>query len=166
MNKATIADKELQFEYKGEQLYIDGEKVEFDLKEWQPQMYNLLIQNKSMNLRLVSREGKTFKIEVNGTIYELEVQDKYDLLLEKMGLDMPGMGAAEDITAPMPGLVLEVLVESGQEVSKDQPLVILEAMKMENVLKAPADTTVNDVLVSKNQTVNKNELLVTFSSSN
>ena len=67
-----------------------------------------------------------------------------------------------DLKAPMPGLVVEVAVVDGQEVSKGDRLVVLEAMKMENILKAPADAIIKKVNVKKGSTVEKNEMLILF----
>jgi biotin carboxyl carrier protein len=62
----------------------------------------------------------------------------------------------------MPGLILSVAVAEGQEVKKGDPLLILEAMKMENVIKAPADATVKVIKVRKGDSVDKNQVLVLF----
>jgi biotin carboxyl carrier protein len=65
----------------------------------------------------------------------------------------------------MPGLVLEINAQEGQTLPKGAPLLILEAMKMENVIKAPADVVVKSIQVSKGDAVNKNQVLMTFDSS-
>ena len=70
---------------------------------------------------------------------------------------------AADLKAPMPGLVVEVSVSEGQEIKKGDKLVVLEAMKMENILKSPADGVVKKVNVKKGNTVEKNEVLILFS---
>ena len=66
----------------------------------------------------------------------------------------------KDIKAPMPGLVLQISVGPGDTVEKGDPLLILEAMKMENVLKAPGSGTVKKVSVNQGQAVEKNQLLI------
>ena len=67
-----------------------------------------------------------------------------------------------DLKAPMPGLVLEVSVEGGQQVSKGDGLLILEAMKMENVIKSPTDGVIKSISVNKGETVEKNQLILNF----
>ena len=62
----------------------------------------------------------------------------------------------------MPGLILEICVKEGDEVKKDQSLIILEAMKMENVLASPIDGKIKEIKISPKQTVEKNSLLITF----
>jgi len=80
-----------------------------------------------------------------------------------MGLQTLTGSKVENIKAPMPGLVLEVMVSAGQTVQKGDPVLILEAMKMENVLKAPGDGTVVSVEVSKGNAVEKNAVLIRMS---
>jgi biotin carboxyl carrier protein len=63
----------------------------------------------------------------------------------------------------MPGLVLRVLVEPGQKVTKGEPLLVLEAMKMENMIKAPGDAIVSSVKAQLGQAVEKNQILIDFS---
>ena len=68
----------------------------------------------------------------------------------------------KNIKAPMPGMVLNILVEDGDTVTKDQAVVILEAMKMENVIKSPVDGTIKKVGVTKGVAVEKNTILIEF----
>jgi biotin carboxyl carrier protein len=77
-----------------------------------------------------------------------------------MGLSIASNQAADDVKAPMPGLVLDILVEAGQTIQKGDSLLILEAMKMENVLKATGDGTVKSVIVEKGNAVDKNQVLI------
>lgn len=105
---------------------------------------------------------KTFLIRIHGNIYKVQVADRFDALLRDMGMDMAQSRKASDIKAPMPGLVSEVSVEEGQTIKKGDKLIVLEAMKMENILKAPEDGVIKKVVVSKGKTVEKNEVLITF----
>lgn len=107
-------------------------------------------------------EEKSFRLRVNGKETTLVVKDSFDLLLEQMGLDNLAAAKVQDVKAPMPGLVLSIAVSPGQEVKKGDALIILEAMKMENVLKSPADGKVKEVLVTQGQAVEKNLKLITF----
>ena len=67
-----------------------------------------------------------------------------------------------EIKAPMPGLVVRITVEEGAEVKKGDSLLVLEAMKMENVIKAPGDAVVGKIKVNAGQAVEKNQLLISF----
>jgi acetyl/propionyl-CoA carboxylase alpha subunit len=107
-------------------------------------------------------ETKTFTIRVNNNNYELQLSDKYDMLLHDLGMDASASAKAADLKAPMPGLVIDVAVTEGMEVKKGDKLIVLEAMKMENILKAAADGKVKKVSVSKGNTVEKNAILIQF----
>ncbi len=77
-----------------------------------------------------------------------------------MGFSIGSAKKANDIKAPMPGLILNVNVEEGQEVEEGETLLILEAMKMENAIGAPKNGTVKSINVKSNGTVEKGELMI------
>lgn len=127
--------------------------------------YHVLLNNKSYNVELVSinTENKSAVMKVNNRIYECEIKDQFDDLLKSLGLDNLNTKKINDIKAPMPGLVLKVLVDEGQEFKKGDNLLVLEAMKMENILKAPTDGTVKSVKIKSGDKVEKNEVLLLLS---
>ena len=85
-------------------------------------------------------------------------------LLEKMGMSVSAGAATGDIKAPMPGKVLQVLVKPGDAVEEGQALLVLEAMKMENMIKAVVAGIVSEVPISEGEAVEKGALLVGFES--
>jgi biotin carboxyl carrier protein len=85
-----------------------------------------------------------------------------DLLLLQMGLNNNSTGKVNSIKAPMPGLILEINAQQGDVVSPGDTLLVLEAMKMENVIKASGEGTVKSVRVSKGQSVEKGQVLIEF----
>ena len=109
-----------------------------------------------------SEDGKTFTLKINGQLLELNAKDHYDLLLEQMGMSAANTTKASKLKAPMPGKVLDVMVQPGQTVSKGEGLLILEAMKMENMLKAEQDGTIKSVNVSVGDAVEKNNVLIDY----
>jgi biotin carboxyl carrier protein len=138
---------------------IDGK---LDLISTGPGRFHVIKNNQSYNAELVEANynAKTFAIKVNGKVYEIKLEDQYDMLVERLGLHVAQQQQVKDIMAPMPGMVLEVSVEAGQEVSEGAPLLILEAMKMENVIKSPGDGIVKTVHIKQGQAVDKNQLLI------
>lgn len=124
--------------------------------------YHILSNNKSYNVEMVSinHETKTAVLKVNNRVYECEIKDQFDDLLKSLGLDNLNTKKINDIKAPMPGLVLKVLVTEGQEFKKGDNLLVLEAMKMENILKAPADGVVKTIKIKSGDKVEKNEVLL------
>jgi biotin carboxyl carrier protein len=79
-----------------------------------------------------------------------------------MGFEIGATKKVNEIKAPMPGLILAIHKEVGQEVKENDTLLILEAMKMENALTSPRDGIIKSILIVTGQTVNKNELLIEF----
>lgn len=104
--------------------------------------------------------AQTYTLRVNGARYTVNVDDELDQLVQKLGLHTHGSQKVNSIKAPMPGLVLNIIVEPGQEVRKGDPLLVLEAMKMENVLKSTGDGLVKSIVVQKGQAVDKGQLLI------
>ncbi len=143
---------------------INDETITFDISKLDEKAFHLIKDNQSYNIQVVraDRANKVFAIAVNGIEYEVKAQDEFDLLLDKMGLANLTASKVNNLKAPMPGLVLDILVKPGQEVEKDTPLLILEAMKMENVLKSPTDGKVKSLGAAKGDAVEKNHVLLTF----
>ena len=112
----------------------------------------------------VNKNENKFTLKVNGQIITLELFYPVDKTIQKIGLKNKGLQKVNELRSPMPGLIIEIPVSKGEEVKKDQPLVILEAMKMENVLTSPVDGKIADVKVKTQQTVEKNNILITFES--
>ena len=110
----------------------------------------------------IDRENRTIEMRINHLYYKFQVKDQYDELLEKLGMDRHAGSKVSEIKAPMPGLVLQVLVNPGEEVNANQPLLILEAMKMENVIKSPVDSLVKKIEVNTGDSVEKNQSLILF----
>lgn len=104
--------------------------------------------------------SKEVHLKINGKSYQVKVADHFDQLVRKMGLSANVVHKITDIKAPMPGLVLSILVEPGQEVQPGDQLLILEAMKMENVIKAAGEGKVKNIQVAKGKAVEKGELLI------
>jgi biotin carboxyl carrier protein len=103
---------------------------------------------------------KTLTIRHQHTVHDLVFKNDLDRVLDKMGIKRAVDNVSTDIKAPMPGKVIDVLVKAGDQVSKGDGILILEAMKMENVLKAEHDCTIKSTLVEKGVNVEKNQLLV------
>lgn len=143
---------------------LNGESFNWDVQQIKDKTYHIIKDNKSYNIEVLSanREEKTFFVKVNGDKYKFNVKDQFDELLHSLGMDNLASKKVADLKAPMPGLVLEINVEVGQEVAKGDTLLILEAMKMENVIKSPTDGTIKSIAVNKGDTVEKNQLILNF----
>ena len=126
--------------------------------------YHLLDNNTAYQVELVAADYRTkeFTFRVNGNLYNTKISDKYDQLVQKLGLKVGGHQKINDLKAPMPGLVLDIAVEIGQKVQKGDKILILEAMKMENIIKAAADVTIKSIHITQGQAVDKGQLLLDF----
>ena len=108
---------------------------------------------------LLSRTGT---LELNGQVKQVRILRDLDLMIEKMGLNTKNATKQSLMVAPMPGLVTEIKIAKGQHVDKGTPLLILEAMKMENVIAAPHDATVKEISVQVGQAVERGFPLLEF----
>lgn len=143
---------------------LNGELHGADISVINENTWHIIRNNRSFRAEVVSTdyETKTFTVKVNGHLYQANVKDKFDLLLESMGLSGANSAKVNDLKAPMPGLILDVKVTEGQTVQKGDALMILEAMKMENIIKAAGEGTVKNIKVQKGDKVEKNQILIQF----
>jgi len=159
-------NKRQVFEFKQEnnQVFLNNELYEYDINKISDTEFHLLKNNKSYRIEVISldKAAKTIKLKINGETIEAEIKNKLDELLEKLGMNKTSAAAVQDIKAPMPGLVIELKVEEGQEIKAGDPLIILEAMKMENIIKSPREGVIKSILVKKGQSVEKNQILIKF----
>ncbi|MBK8364577.1 MAG: biotin/lipoyl-binding protein [Bacteroidetes bacterium] len=162
MNKVTVADKSFNVESENGSFSIDNKAFNADVLEFREGKFHILQDNRSYTAEIISfdKDEKSFEIKVNSNIYIVKVQDRFDQLLKQMGIDATAGKKVNDIKAPMPGMVLQVMVESGQQIKKGDAIVVLEAMKMENILKSPSDGVVKTVKVIKGDKVEKNQVMV------
>ena len=98
--------------------------------------YHILQNNSSFKAEVLNSDfnNKTYSVLVNSNTYEVKIANNLDQLISKMGFSQGTNKQINKIKAPMPGLILDVMVKEGQTVQEDDALLILEAMKMENVI--------------------------------
>ncbi|MBX2843185.1 MAG: biotin/lipoyl-binding protein [Flammeovirgaceae bacterium] len=157
-------ESSFEIEKANDLLKIDGALFPADVQKIGKNRYHILKDNQSYNVEIISSDfkSKAFAIKVNGNIYELKAKNQLDLLLEKLGMNNGAEQKVNEIKAPMPGLILDVLVKPGDTVAKGDKILILEAMKMENMLKSPGDGVLKSIEVKVGQNVEKNQVLVKF----
>ena len=146
-------------------LSVNGNNIAADIKQLNPSAWHIINDLKSYNVEMVSfdKADKTAEIKVNNTIYSVTAKDQFDELLEKLGLSNLNSAKISELKAPMPGMVLKVFVAEGAEVKKGDNLFILEAMKMENIIKAPDDVVVKTIKIIPGGKVEKGQVLLQFS---
>lgn len=143
---------------------IDGKAFEWDVIEVKNGSFHVIKDNRSYNVEVIKADvaEKSFLVNVNGNKYQLNVKDKFDELLKSLGFDNLNTSKVNEIKAPMPGLVLDIRVAEGDIVKKGDPVLVLEAMKMENIIKSPTDGTIKKINVKKGVAVEKNQVLINF----
>lgn len=141
---------------------VDGKIVTLDLLPLGTKQH-LLFKGKSYTIEVLHKCKQTgeLTLSINGKTMETKLQNKLDLLIKQMGMEV-GKKKLSELKAPMPGLVLNILVKPGDEVKEGETLVVLEAMKMENSLKAAQDTVIKSIDIRIGEKVDKNQTLISF----
>lgn len=153
---------EYTIDIQGGKLSLNGNSIDWDVIKISDKEFNIIKDNKSYNVEILKTENKSYSLLINGNEYAVGLRNDLDLLLDKMGISTAANTIENELKAPMPGLVLDVKVEIGQEVKEGDPLIVLVAMKMENVLKSPADVVIKSINVEKDNNVEKNQVLIEF----
>lgn len=164
MIQANVNESTYEIEEKAGELFLNEQHFAWDLQQLEAKHFHILKDNKSYRAEVLSAdfETKTFQLKINGEIHEVNLKDKTDLLLEKMGLSATADNVMKELKAPMPGLIYELKVAEGDSVEKGDVLLILVAMKMENAIKAVGDGIVKQINVNLNDSVEKGQVLITF----
>lgn len=152
----------LSVHQQGAQWEINGVAAAPDI-QWQSNgQISVLLDHKSYTAQVekVDKESKEIVLKIEGQRYTLAIKEEIDLLLDKMGINLSALQKAAPLKAPMPGMILKVLVTPGQVVHKGDGLLILEAMKMENVLKATGTATIKSIKAEEKNAVEKGAILI------
>lgn len=145
-------------------LTVNGVIAGADVKQLSAMTYHVIHNRVSYQVEVVSwdKAAKAAEIKINGNNYFITAKDQFDLLLDKLGLSDQNTARISEIKAPMPGLVLKTFAAEGDVVNKGDNLLILEAMKMENIIKAPADVTIKAIKIKAGDKVEKGQVLMLF----
>lgn len=135
-----------------------------DLVRTGPGTYSLVLGNRSFRVLVLKhdKEAGTVRLRIGAHCHTVRLGDERARLMQVLGIGRSTRSMASELKAPMPGLVLKVLVKEGDTVKKNDPLLILEAMKMENVIKCTGDGTVKKVHAQERAAVEKGQPLLSF----
>ncbi len=136
---------------------LDAVRVEKD-------KYHVLKDSKPYKVELIAADfiAKKYTVKVNNNTYDVAIADALDMLIKNMGIERGRTKVINAIKAPMPGLILEISVTVGQTVKENDPLLILEAMKMENSFLSPRDGVIKSIAAIVGNAVDKGQLLIEF----
>lgn len=144
--------------------YIAGSRFDGDIASIGPNRFHVIWQNKSYNIEVLEQNAaeKSVHLLINGQHFFTSAKDNLDLLLEGMGMQAGATQKVNNVKAPMPGLIQSIAVSEGDEIKKGDNLLVLVAMKMENVIKSSGSGIIKTLKVSPGQIVEKNQVLLEF----
>jgi biotin carboxyl carrier protein len=159
----TIDNKEFEIEIVDEKHIRIGDRlleVDFESVSGQP-VFSLILDGKSHE-SFVYQGEEDWEVQIRGRQYQVKIEDEREKRLRAAA----GAGAVEGgefkLKAPMPGLVVALLIDEGQEVKKGQVMLILESMKMQNELKAPRDGIMGKIRVKAGESVEQRQTLLSL----
>lgn len=143
-----------------DQAVINENEIQFNVVEHSDSQILFRVGTTLYKIRNIRIEDNEIECTVNGKWISATLKNEQQLLLEKLGFKTAAEKSIGSLQAPMPGKILELLSAEGDEVELGDPVAILEAMKMENELKAPCAGTITTISVTTGSNVEKNQLLI------
>ncbi|MCH1478581.1 acetyl-CoA carboxylase biotin carboxyl carrier protein subunit [Crocinitomicaceae bacterium] len=147
---------------------VDGLEIESrsgaDILWKSRDFFELIYKGQSFKGEIVKRdiENKKLTLKLNHRVFEIQKKFELDALIAKLGLDKVKVKQLKELESPMPGRILSVQVKAGDHVKVGDPILSLEAMKMENILKSDGEGIVKSVAIKKEEVVDKGQLLIEF----
>jgi biotin carboxyl carrier protein len=134
---------------------VDGREIEVDAVLARPDVLSLRIENRAYEVKC-ERVGSDIHLWVGSVRYAAEVRDPRSLRSRARAIDDHG---PRKLTAPMPGKVVRILLQEGEEVDAGGGVLVVEAMKMQNEVKSPKKGTIQKIVVSEGAAVNPGDVL-------
>ena len=122
---------------------------QLDFVETSENEFHILQNNISVKASVLQSDfnQKNYTVKVNNNTYSVDIQDTLDQQIAELGFELGASKKVNSIKAPMPGLILEINVVTGQDVKENDAILILEAMKMENVINSPRDGVIKSIAI-------------------
>jgi biotin carboxyl carrier protein len=163
MYKASIGSDDVQV-VTGKDASVNGVPVDIEFVKSATNSFKMRMNGveKDADLVKLDKENKLVIVRIEGKKFAVQIKEPVDLMLDKLGINSKSTKKVNNLKAPMPGLVIKILAEQGKHYKAGDALMILEAMKMENVFKAAADVTIKAIEITERQTVEKGQILMVF----
>ncbi|MEP4533526.1 MAG: acetyl-CoA carboxylase biotin carboxyl carrier protein subunit [Cyclobacteriaceae bacterium] len=164
MNTKVIINEQKEFDFKDEksQIFLNNEAREYEVIQISSNLYTLSMKNQVHEIEILSITNDNYELKIDGVFLSAELLDHQKQILKALGIEVAAEEKVDNVVSPMPGSIIEISCSTGDEVEKGTPLLILEAMKMENVIKSPAAGTIKEIKVSIGESVEKNQVLLVF----
>ena len=164
MLKATINNQTFDIQSNKSEISVNSQPFKWDMVEIKDGNFHILYNNRSFNAEVLEADyqSKSFLIKINKSKYSISLKDRFDILLDQLGMSNASAVKVNDLKAPMPGLIVDIKVQVGDTVKKGDTILILEAMKMENILKASGDGKIKAIKIVAKQNVEKNQVMIEF----
>lgn len=159
----AVSEKNNKYKIKevfGEELKINFKKQDIQIFDDENGFTYLLYKNKKYHAEIIEKSQNKYEILLNGVSHNFTIETPISYKRKKYLDKQKSKNKVEILQAPMPGKIVDVLVEPGAEVKNGEAVIILEAMKMQNEIAAPINGTVSKVVVKSEDTVNKDDILI------
>jgi len=143
-------------------LALGGRHLDYEFISLGNNRFSLVIDHVSHHLHIVEESGR-YHVHLDGAYFSIRVEDERMRALRELVAHSAAAGGDQTVVAPIPGLISRILVTTGQKITAGEPLIILEAMKMENELHAENDGIIKKILVDTGRPVEKNLPLLVIS---
>ncbi len=154
-NKAYEFKKPLE-----KQIKYQGKIVDIKLHE-DPNGFSYIVwKNKKYLLDIIEKNQNRYTVMINGVWYSFTVETPISLKRRRYLEEKGETSSSVSIEAPMPGKIIDILVEEGSEVKEGEPIIILEAMKMQNEIASHVTGVVKSITVKKNDSVMKDDVMI------
>jgi len=156
----TVNGKEKVVEFvNGDKVIVDGKELSYDFSKENEFHYFLRINKKTFDITKVAKDKNKIAILTEGNYFECNVQTKLEKNAETILAHSEKSHHKEDVVSPMPGMVLKIQKKENEEIAIGEPVLILEAMKMENEVTSPYSGLLKKIYVQENTAVEKGSKL-------
>ena len=158
--EAIVGDRRARISIDQNRVFIDDQEIHFTVDARSDRVLSVVVDGRPHEIVVEDRQNGRYTLLVDNQRLSIRIKSRREMLLERYGIEDAAHTGPREVHAPMPGLVLDVFISDGDAVEKGQPLLVLEAMKMENEIRAASAGTVRRVHVRTGEAVGKNDLLV------
>ena len=143
-----------------DKIKIRGKKIDVKVVEDQDGFTYLIYKKKKYSIEILEKNQNKYNIMINGVWFNFSIETPISYKRKKTLSKFEVTSRVENIEAPMPGKILEIMVEEGSEIKEGEPLIILEAMKMQNEIVSNVSGKIKKVNIRQNESVMKDDIMI------